>query len=98
MRDITGYKTSRDYERLIELARTQSVVCIVDYAMQGDEPIRDVAQTLWFGVGLYREAPDISCRGHGYIYGGTTKESFIAQCQRAHVEFIEPQTPEGLKS
>jgi len=88
-RDITGYNTSRDYERLIELARTQSIICIVDYesAVPGLKAIRDVARTTW----MCRDnaAPDVSARGIGYI-DGFTRNGFIGQCWRSNLEFIEP--------
>ena len=87
LRDITGYETSRDYERLIELARTQSIICIVDYESCDGRPIRDIAHTIW--PCQDNAAPDVSARGIGYI-DGFTRNGFIGQCWRSNLEFIEP--------
>lgn len=61
---ISGYKTSRDYERLADAMQRQSIICVVDYG----KDCRDVAHTLWSpsndGNGVWQ----LSARGIGYIY------------------------------
>lgn len=81
MNQLTGYKTSRDYKRLAELAKKQSVICIVDHRGK-----QQVATT------TYVQSPCwvISSKGVVYVYG-IKKKHFIAQCQAANVEFIEPE-------
>lgn len=81
---LAAYNGSQDYERLVELSRQQSIICIVDY----DKEIRDVART------IYRdhhgsECWDVSARGISYITA-FSKEEFLAACTRNHLEFIEP--------
>lgn len=83
---IADYKGSRDYARLAELAKAQSVICMVDY--QG---CRDVAQT------LYSDAGDVviwqvSARGISYS-SAFDPTRFIAQCMALNLEFIEPPPP-----
>jgi len=85
IRDITGYETSRDYERLADLMHKQSIVCIVDYG----KDCRDVAQTLWTesrsGAGTWQ----VTVRGVGYIHEFSRSE-FIASCHAANLEFLVP--------
>jgi hypothetical protein len=82
---VSGYQTSKDYERLADLMQKQSVICMVDYG----KDCRDVAHTLW----LPSESNDgfwqLSARGIGYVYG-TSRQEFIAQCQKHNVEVIFP--------
>lgn len=82
--EVTGYTTSRDYEKLTVLMQVQSIICIVNY---GDD-CRDVAHTIW---SKYEKggAWQISARGTGYIYA-FDKETFIAACKTYNVEFIVP--------
>jgi len=84
---ITGYKTSKDYKRLVELMKVQSVICIVNY---GDSS-RDIAHT------LYEKYEDedgedyqISARGIEYCFANS-EEKFIKQCVNDNVEFLEPE-------
>lgn len=87
---ISGYKTSRDYERLWELAQKASVICIVDMIFyDGGAPSRDVAHTLFRAGGKYGPVCELSARGIGYIFGDG-KDDFVAQCAHHNVEFIEP--------
>lgn len=81
---IAGYRTSRDYARLVELMQRHSVVCVVDSF--GDS--RDVARTVFEGpaeTGLWM----VSARGIGYLHA-RSREEFIAQCAKNHLEFLEP--------
>ena len=82
VRNIEGYKTSRDYKELFEMMTKASVVCVVDYGETGR--CRDVAHTL-FRDGVYQ----ISARGISYVCAETLEE-FIKQCESDNVEFIPP--------
>lgn len=84
------HKTSRDYERLWELAHETSVICIVDYKWDDGAACRDIASTIC--VNGSDTSIQISCRGICYVgpaYGG--KETFIRRCAKYNVEFIEPE-------
>ena len=80
---ISGYETSRDYERLADEMQRRSVICVVD--CYGD--CRDIAQTLYSdskdGEGTWQ----ISSRGNGYVYADS-RGQFIRQCGRLNVEAI----------
>lgn len=80
---IAEYLTSRDHLRLAELAKTSSIICLVDHG-----EVRDVARTLYAGKGA-EDIWQVSARGINYVYA-TTLEEFVASCVRANVEFIEP--------
>jgi hypothetical protein len=83
---VTGYATSKDYVRLVALARKQSGVCIVDYTTQ----CRDTAHTIWEDFPTHSaECFQVSGRGTCYIHANTAEE-FIQQCHRSNLEFIEP--------
>jgi hypothetical protein len=85
---ITGYPTSQDYELLAFLMQRQSLLCIVDYHA-GDTSCRDVGKTLWSpdgATGVWQ----LSARGIGYIYA-FSRQQFIAECAKAHVEFLIPK-------
>jgi len=86
IRNVTGYKTSTDYERLWDLAQEQSVVCITDIVFSDGYTLRDVCQTLG-GKGRV----ELSCRGTCYIYANEKRE-FAASCRQRHVEWIVPNT------
>ena len=87
---VAGYKTSRNYRRLVELMKQSAVVCIVDYDRIAD--CRDVAHTLFEeNTGRGESMFQISARGIAYIHA-FYEEDFIKQCQRANCEFIEPNT------
>ena len=85
---VTGYKTSRDYARLVELMKQGAVICIVDYDRTAD--CRDVTHTL-FEADTGRGEPlfQISARGICYIHADNEAD-FIKQCQRINCELIEP--------
>jgi len=81
---LAEYKTSKDYERLFDLAKTQRIICIVDY-----DTCRDTARTNYNKSQKFGESIEINGRGIGYVWAHS-KEDFIKQCEREHVEFIEP--------
>ena len=81
------YKTSRDYDRLFELAQETSVICIVNYQWHDGEVSRDIAATHHNG-----RSGQISCRGVCYVGPwDNDKETFIRHCAKYNVEFIEPE-------
>lgn len=80
---IAAYPVSRDYLRLAELAKAQSIICIVSY-----ESYRDVAKTIFStdgAAGIWH----VSARGTGYVLAADLDE-FVRQCERVNLEFIEP--------
>lgn len=79
---ISGYETSRDYERLADEMQRRSVVCIVD--SYGD--CRDIAKTIYSES---RRGPEwkISCRGTEYLWADT-RQQFVRQCAALNVEAI----------
>jgi len=86
-----NYKTSRDYDRLYELAKTQRIVCFVDYRENSE--IRDVAQTQ--AIEMEYGSLSVSSRGITYVSGidfdgKTAKEDFIIQCKASNLEYIIP--------
>lgn len=88
--ETNRYKTSRDYERLWQLAQETSVICIVDYNWRDGAISRDIASTICHdGDG---KTIQISCRGICYVgpsYEG--KERFISACTKYNVEFIDTE-------
>ena len=85
---VTGYKTSRDYARLVELMKQGAVICIVDYDRTHD--CRDIAHTIFEAdTGRGDSMFQISARGISYVYAWD-EAGFIKQCQRTNCEFIEP--------
>lgn len=78
-----NYKTSRDYKRLAELAKKQSVICVVEY---NGRPV--TALSYYF--------PDskrpfmISFPGYSFI-DAEDDDRFIDRCEKIGVEFIEPE-------
>ena len=91
------YETSRDYELLYELAKSQRIVCFVT-PKGGRGVVKDVAQT----QATIREDGSLSvgargiCYIHGFAFvGKTAKEDFVDLCRGADLEFIVP--PEEKK-
>lgn len=82
VRQISGYKTSRSYDTLWDLAKNQSIVCICKYKSGS----RDVAHTIWTDTLV-----EISARGICYV-SADSLESFIEECKLADVEWILPET------
>lgn len=80
---LPDYKGSKDYARLVELAKKQSVICIV--TVNG---CRDVAKTLC-SVDSGAEEWQVGARGIPYICA-FTEASFIEKCEAVQLEFIEP--------
>lgn len=80
---ISGYETSRDYERLADEMQRRSVVCIVD----SYSDCRDIAKTIYSdskdGDGTWQ----ISSRGHGYVYADS-RDQFVRQCIKLNVEAL----------
>lgn len=83
-RIITGYTVSRDYERLADLARSQSIICIVDY----ERSMRDIARTMYRCRGD-DEYWEVGARGTGYIVAFERAE-FILACRAVNLEFLDP--------
>ena len=78
------YKTSKNYELLYELIKTQRIVCFVENKK---------------GVDICANIPgndcDIGVRGISYIYAignneQERKKDFIKQCKEYNLEFIVP--------
>lgn len=88
-----NYETSKDYELLYELIKTQRVVCFVQCK---DYKVKDIAQS----SAIFREEHiNIGARGIGYVSAfdfedKTIKEDFIEQCNFYDLEFIEPNKKE----
>lgn len=81
------YQTSRDYERLYDLAQETSVICIVDYKWPDGDVCRDIAATVNTGRNI-----QISCRGVCYVGPwDNDKETFIRHCAKYNVEFIDTE-------
>jgi hypothetical protein len=75
-----NYKTSRDYARLVELMKRQSVICIIpwDGACQTAFDPYDLRFRFSIRAGVAR------------VVSAFAESDFIAQCKAANVEFIEP--------
>lgn len=86
---LTDYAGSRDYDRLAELAKAGSLICMVDY-----QDCRDVAHTIYQSFGPNEESWTVSARGTSYVWA-QNKADFIARCARANLEFIEPPQRAG---
>lgn len=84
---VNDYPGSRDYDRLAELAKTKSIICLADY-----QDCRDVAHTIYQAFDSGEESWTVSARGCCYVWAHS-KADFIARCALANVEFIEPPAP-----
>ena len=83
IRSITGYRMSRDYAVLWNLAQKQSVVCVCDYG--SSHVCRDDAQT------ICRDGEVAICaRGIEYVSGDSV-EVFALRCDMEQVEFVVPE-------
>lgn len=81
IRDLLDYNLSSDYATLYELAKNQSVVCVVDY-----EGCRDVCST------RHETGTDsmyVNARGIGYVWAGGFDE-FCTQCEALNLQWIVP--------
>lgn len=86
IRNLSGYKMSRDYAMLWELAKTQSVVCVCDYGLTYPK-CRDVAQTI-----SHDEKPFVAICARGIEYvSAETVGDFVKRCRRGNVEFVVPE-------
>ena len=86
--NISGYPVSKDYAELFNLAKKQSVVCVVDYStITGPESRtkRDVAQTISFEGQV-----NICARGISYIAATSDPEEFTSYCEEINLEWIVP--------
>jgi len=82
---LDAYDGSKDYERLAELAKKHSIICILDY-----QEHRDVAKTIYsFQEGRDETWWKVSARDISYITADN-HEGFIASCKRLNLAFIEP--------
>lgn len=81
--NLSGYKTSRDYEWLADEMQHRSVICTLSFRKPG----RWVAQTVWR---LHRDGTEIwevSVEGFSYIYE-YNRADFIAACAAADLEAV----------
>lgn len=85
--DLPDYGGSKAYARLAELAKTRSVLCVVDYRMDTFTS-RDVARTQYMAK-PGQEYWSVSARGMGYINAFSQAE-FVSLCNHLNLEFIEP--------
>lgn len=89
------YKTSKDYELLFELQKTQRIVCFVDvkdFKNLNEYRLQDICQTQ---VRTNKEVVEICTRGIAYISAFafkkmSLKDDFISQCEKQNLEFIVP--------
>lgn len=86
--NLIGYKTSRDYKRLVELMKKQSIICIVDFSSVNGKTSRNIAQTLFVQYEKHNDYT-IGIRGLSYVWA-VEEQAFIAACARFNIEFIEP--------
>lgn len=93
---LGNYKGSRDYVRLAELAKTESIICIVDCHFDDVECLRNISKTLYASFPNGVEYWQISARGVCYVTADSL-EKFMRRCEKENVEFIEPEeTPEEI--
>lgn len=83
------YVTSRDYERLFELAQKTPVICIVDFRWQDGDATRDIACTLFHVCHDDSNTYQIGARGISYVYAWE-REDFVRHCAKYNVEWLEP--------
>lgn len=86
------YQTSKNYERLWELAMSgERIFCVVDSRWNG-ETIRSLAE-----CSQYEQMISIGALGVTFVLamGEARKEKFIADCKRKNVEFIDPASQRG---
>lgn len=84
--ELAPYTGSKDYARLAELAKTQSIVCFVEH-----DGRREVARTSY----MDRQGRDfwtVGGGGVGYITA-FNKDEFLAFCDLRKLEFLEPPAP-----
>lgn len=79
IRQIDESSFSDDYQKLLELMKQSSIICVVDY-----QSIRDVAQTIYSPLEL-----QVVARGIGYIWAQTPEE-FVHACKVYNLKFLPP--------
>lgn len=82
--EVHGYSVSKDYSLLYEMAKCESIICLVDYYVN----CRDIGHTIYDTVS---GSIQVSARGISYIWADNL-EQFITQCQAMNLEFIIPET------
>lgn len=85
-----NYETSKDYDTLFELIKTQRVVCFVqskDMNMQNVCASQKVKNEDFINIGTIGIGYISACAIHGL----TVKEDFIAQCTYYELEYIMPK-------
>ena len=82
MKEYKNYNLSKDYAALFELAKTQTVICIVDYMSLS----RDVCTT-YFADRI--DEIHVHSRGQVYIVASGL-DDFIHQCNLANLEWLVP--------
>jgi len=88
---MKGYRFSKDYERLFDMAMAgQIIVCFSDYDWTDGTILRDVCKTRRWG-----DTISISARGTIYMHA-ESKGDFINQCKKCHIEFLDPADTEEL--
>lgn len=93
-----GYKTSKDYGLLFELAQKYRIVCFVPYRedRENNYILKDVCQTQPY---RRNDSMNVSARGVHYVegfnwQGNTAKKDFIENCKKEKLEFILPNIEE----
>lgn len=88
---LAAYAGSKNYRSLLDLARKQSVICIVDSELGKADTIRDVARTIYtFKQGAETEEIfTVSARGVCYIYA-FGEDDFVQWCEKLNLEYIAP--------
>ena len=81
------YKTSKDYNRLVELMKDQTVICIV--AVNGPVMKRRVLVSSWNAAG-YKRYRLLSANNNAWHYEENSK-NFIKQCKELNLEYIDPK-------
>lgn len=86
---LASYNGSRDYALLATLARSASIICIVDYHFRDlKESWRDVCCTN-YSSRRGSELWQLSARGISYLTAFDEAE-FIRRCESLNVEFFVP--------
>jgi hypothetical protein len=80
---ITGYKTSRSFDVLWDLAKNQSIICL---CKMRDANHKEICRTIWTD-----SLVEISARGTCYVCAATL-EKFIEQCELYKIEWVLPET------
>ena len=71
-----------NYLELVELMRSSSIICVVDY-----DHCRDVAHTIYRNTSAGEEF-EVSVRGLGYITA-FSEDDFITGCKSLNLRYLE---------